>query len=118
MSRRLVAAVAAMCGAALLPAAPDAQGPGKANWLTDGADAQRTSWQRNETILSPATVKNMKLLWTVQTDQPGSCNLFPPRSCATSRRPRGPANRCRRRRVRQPLWNRRGEGDADLEAAF
>src|SRR5688500_18467657 len=80
MSRRVVGAVLAMCAAALVPSAPDAQGPGKASWLTDGGDTQRTSWQKNETILSPATVKDMKLLWTVQTDnQPRQMhNLFPP----------------------------------------
>ena len=35
-------------------AAPMAQGPaakstGKANWLTDGGDNERTAWQKNET---------------------------------------------------------------------
>ena len=80
MSRRVVAAVAAMCAAALWPVAPDAQAPAKASWLTDGGDPQRTSWQQHETILSPATVKDMKLLWTVQTDnKPRQMhNLFPP----------------------------------------
>src|SRR6476659_11205606 len=52
----------------------------KTNWLTDGGDPQRTSWQRNETLLSKASVKDMKLLWTVQTDnQPRQMhNLFAP----------------------------------------
>ena len=52
----------------------------KASWLTDGGDSQRTSWQRNETLISPASVKGMKLLWTVQTDnQPRQMhNLFAP----------------------------------------
>jgi outer membrane protein assembly factor BamB len=80
MSRRVVAAALAMCAAAFLPVAPGAQAPRKASWLTDGGDPQRTSWQKNETILSPSSVKNMKLLWTVQTDnQPRQMhNLFPP----------------------------------------
>jgi outer membrane protein assembly factor BamB len=52
----------------------------KANWLTDGGDPQRTSWQKHETLLSPATVKHMKLQWTLQLDsQPRQLhNLFPP----------------------------------------
>ena len=80
MSRRVVGAVLAMCAAALVPSGPGAQGPGKASWLTDGGDTQRTSWQKNETILSPSTVENMKLLWSVQTDnKPRQMhNLFPP----------------------------------------
>src|SRR5262249_11450718 len=37
-------------------------------WLTDGGDNQRTGWQRNETILTKDNVKNLKLLWKIQTD--------------------------------------------------
>src|SRR5262245_22543174 len=72
-------AVATLCaGAAIGAQAPAA--PGKANWLTDGGDTQRTSWQRNETLITPASVKNMKLAWTLQTDNaPRQMhNLFPP----------------------------------------
>ena len=52
----------------------------KADWLTDGGDPQRTAWQRNETILTKANVKDMKLLWKIQLDnQPRQMhNLFPP----------------------------------------
>ena len=52
----------------------------RANWLTDGADPQRTSWQRNETFITPASVKNMKLVWTLQLDNAARQlhNLFPP----------------------------------------
>ena len=60
---------------------PETQGrPGKANWLTDGGDHQRTAWQRNETLISKDSVKNMKLLWKLQLDnQPRQMhNLFPP----------------------------------------
>ena len=57
-----------------------AQGTAKANWLTDGGDPQRTSWQRHETLFSPTTVKGMKLIWTLQLDnKPRQLhNLFPP----------------------------------------
>jgi hypothetical protein len=62
-----------------LTAALGAQGRAKANWLTDGYDKERTSWQRNETWLSPDTVGRMKLLWKVRLDnQPRQMhNLFP-----------------------------------------
>jgi outer membrane protein assembly factor BamB len=61
------------------PRAGQAQ-PGKANWLTDGGDPQRTAWQRNETIISKDSVRNMKLAWKIQLDnQPRQMhNLFPP----------------------------------------
>jgi len=39
-----------------------------ADWLTDGGDVERTGWQRNETILTTANVKNMKLLWKTKLD--------------------------------------------------
>ncbi len=41
---------------------------GKANWLTDGGDPQRSSWQRHETLISPASAKDMKLIWKLQLD--------------------------------------------------
>src|SRR5688500_5513185 len=52
----------------------------KAKWLADGGDPQRTSWQRDETAITPASAKSMKLLWTVQTDnEPRQLhNLFAP----------------------------------------
>src|SRR5215471_1341953 len=51
----------------------------KADWLTDGGDPQRTAWQKNESTLSPATVKDMKLLWKIKLDnQPRQMHaLFP-----------------------------------------
>ena len=84
MTPRLCATVAAFCAAAVV--APRAQekalrlSPGQASCLTDGGDPQRTSWQRNETILSPASVKGMKLLWKVKLDNaPRQLhNLFAP----------------------------------------
>src|SRR5436190_20236751 len=48
--------------------APQAQSAKLANWLTDGGDIERTAWQRNETILSTSSVKNMKLLWKTKLD--------------------------------------------------
>jgi outer membrane protein assembly factor BamB len=38
-----------------------------ADWLTDGGDNLRTGWQRHETILTKDNVKNLKLLWKIQT---------------------------------------------------
>jgi outer membrane protein assembly factor BamB len=51
-----------------------------ADWLTDGGNSQRTAWQKDEKILSKATVGEMKLLWKVKLDnQPRQMhNLFPP----------------------------------------
>lgn len=51
-----------------------------ADWLTDGYDAKRTAWQRDEKILSPANAKDMKLLWKLKLDnEPRQMhNLFPP----------------------------------------
>ena len=51
--------------AATLGAASAAIG---ADWLTDGADQQRTNWQRDEKILSKDNAKNIKLLWNIQLD--------------------------------------------------
>ncbi len=39
-----------------------------ADWLTDGGDIRRTNWQKDEKILSPSTVKDMKLLWKIKLD--------------------------------------------------
>jgi outer membrane protein assembly factor BamB len=39
-----------------------------ADWLTDGGDIERTGWQRNETLLSTTSVKNMTLLWKTKLD--------------------------------------------------
>src|SRR5690242_6948593 len=63
--------LAAIAGCVLAPAA---------DWLTDAYDTKRTNWQRDEKILSPSTVKDMKLLWKVKLDnEPRQMhNLFPP----------------------------------------
>jgi outer membrane protein assembly factor BamB len=88
MTRRLLAGLVALGAAAAWTVATDAQSvgrgaqtpPKKADWLTDGADPQRTAWQRNETILTKTNVKDMKLLWKIQLDnQPRQMHaLFPP----------------------------------------
>lgn len=39
-----------------------------ADWLTDGGDIRRNNWQKDETILTKANVKNMQLLWKVKLD--------------------------------------------------
>ena len=71
----VVVALTAMVAGANL----SAQSRPKAHWLMDGYDKERTSWQRNETLLSPETVGRMKLLWKVQLDnRPRQMhNLFP-----------------------------------------
>ena len=95
MSRTFWAAAAALCAAAAWTAAPGAQSaPGgtKGNWLMDGADSQRTSWQQHETLITPASVRNMKLAWTLQTDNtPRQLhNLFPPLIVSDVQTPSGP----------------------------
>ncbi len=49
---------------------PSAQSGKLADWLTDGGNVERTAWQQNETILTTANVKNMKLLWKTRIDNP------------------------------------------------
>lgn len=39
-----------------------------ANWLTFGGSPERDGWAREETVLSPANVKNLKLEWKIQLD--------------------------------------------------
>ena len=64
----------------LFATSPHGQTQRKSDWLTDGADVQRTAWQKNETILSPATAKDIKLLWSIKLDnEPRQMHsLFPP----------------------------------------
>src|SRR5258708_7163687 len=95
MNRIFWASAVALCTAAAWTAAPGAQAPqgaGKANWLMDGADNARTSWQQHETLITPASVKSMKLAWTVQTDNaPRQMhNLFPPLIVSDVQTPAGP----------------------------
>jgi outer membrane protein assembly factor BamB len=39
-----------------------------ASWPTFGGDVQRNSWAKNETLLSPTSVKNLQLLWKLKLD--------------------------------------------------
>ena len=94
MTRRSIGAAVAITVAAVWTGVPHAQGQSQAkgNWLTDGADAQRTSWQRNERFITPASVKNMKLLWTLQLDNAARQlhNLFPALIVSDVQTPAGP----------------------------
>jgi outer membrane protein assembly factor BamB len=86
MNRRLVVCSVACLAGTVWIAAPYAQipatqgQPGRASWLTDGGDPQRTAWQRNETIITKDSVRNMKLAWKLQLDsEPRQMhNLLPP----------------------------------------
>lgn len=51
-----------------------------ADWLTSGADPQRTNWQQDEHILTKDRVKDLQILWKVKLDnQPREMHsLFPP----------------------------------------
>jgi hypothetical protein len=51
-----------------------------ADWLTDGGNPQRTSWQKDEKILNKDNVKNLKIVWKIQLDnEPKEMHsLFPP----------------------------------------
>jgi outer membrane protein assembly factor BamB len=39
-----------------------------ADWPTDGGNPQRTNWQRDEAILRPDNVGNLKILWKLKFD--------------------------------------------------
>ena len=97
MTKTLAGAVLALGAALAWTTGVDAQKkaaalPGPANWLTDGGDPQRTSWQRNETAISPESVKGMKLVWKLQLDnEPRQMhNLFPPMIVSDVRTAQGP----------------------------
>ena len=80
MHRRLATAITVCLSCATgWVAFPGAQSS-KADWLTDGFDARRTAWQQNETILTTADVKDMKLLWKVNLESTPRAmhNLFAP----------------------------------------
>jgi outer membrane protein assembly factor BamB len=50
-------------------AAVSAQAPATTlyDWTTDGGDNQRTGWNKQEKILTKDNVKNLKLLWKIET---------------------------------------------------
>ena len=39
-----------------------------ADWPTDGGNAQRTNWQKDETILTKQNVANLKILWKLKLE--------------------------------------------------
>ena len=92
MKRVMFVTAAVLCcgigwGARHLSAIPGevalhAQASGTANlvdWLTDGGDNQRTGWARNEKILTKDNVRNLKLLWKVETgNQPRALHSLMP----------------------------------------
>ena len=51
-----------------------------AEWPTDGGSPKRNGWQKDEKILTPANVKDLKLIWKVKLDnEPREMHsLFPP----------------------------------------
>ncbi len=58
-----------------------AQGSGTApgNWLTDGGDNERTGWARAEKTITKENVKNLKLVWTLETEnQPRALHSLMP----------------------------------------
>ena len=68
------AAIAACCGLAWgtgrLPHSAIARAQTKAapyDWSTDGGDNQRTGWNKQEKTLTKDNVKNLKLLWKLET---------------------------------------------------
>jgi outer membrane protein assembly factor BamB len=75
--RRLAYVTSSAAFAGILVLAMAAGRPGTArvqaqgglyDWTTDGGDIQRTGWNKQETTLTPANVRNLKLIWTVETD--------------------------------------------------
>src|ERR1700679_2187744 len=43
---------------------------GAGQWITFGGNPQRDGWARDETILTPQNVKDMKLIWKIQINNP------------------------------------------------
>jgi outer membrane protein assembly factor BamB len=53
---------------------------GASDFLTEGVDNARTGWVKDEKVFTPANVRSMKLLWTLQLDSKPRAmhNLFAP----------------------------------------
>jgi outer membrane protein assembly factor BamB len=64
---------------------------GRGSWTTFGGDPQRTGWNKTETDLTPETVKNLKLEWSVQLDSEAKAmtNLTAPLVRASVATPKG-----------------------------
>src|SRR5579859_1890819 len=50
------------------------------DWPTDGGDAQRSHWQRDEKIISTSSAKDLQLIWKLQLDNKprAMTSLLPP----------------------------------------
>src|SRR5579863_5415173 len=66
--RRLGAGLALTIGGCVLAVAGD--------WLSIGGDAQHSNWQSRGTQISPANVKELKLLWKRPTDRDASAPVI------------------------------------------
>src|SRR5690348_2633594 len=69
-----VAALTAFCGLAWsagrlpnIPIVHAQSGAALYDWTTDGGDNQRTAWNKQEKTLTKDNVKNLKLLWKLET---------------------------------------------------
>src|SRR6478609_10753651 len=70
-----LAAMTACCGLAwstgrlphVATVAAQAGGAALYDWTTDGGDNQRTGWNKQEKTLTRDNVKNLKLLWKLET---------------------------------------------------
>src|SRR5258708_21508555 len=68
----LTAAMLAFCCAFGLPAGAQRAGRPAAvaplyDWTTDGGDSQRSGWNKDEQILTKSNIKDLKLLWKMET---------------------------------------------------
>lgn len=68
MRRILAAGVVCLIGGFAWLSAARSQSSARAEWTTNGGDMERTGWQKDETKISPTSVKNFQLLWTYKTD--------------------------------------------------
>ena len=67
MKRAVWTIIIALSSGAVWNARAQSGRPAPVDWVTDGNDNQRTGWQRNETILTKKNVRNLKILWKIQT---------------------------------------------------
>jgi hypothetical protein len=76
MNRRLLSGVIALgAAAAWTTAFPGAQTKKKADWLTDGADAQRTAWQRNDDYVPEEQIYGQAFIGVKQNPQTKALEL-------------------------------------------
>src|SRR3982750_3670785 len=60
-------ALACFCGSGTRAQAPSTNTGQLIDWTTDGGDNQRTGWNKEEKALTKDNVKNLKLLWKLET---------------------------------------------------